>query len=299
MRDQRELLDVAALAAIGDLHLAARIAVDGFLMGSHNSRSTGAGTEFHQNRPYVMGDDIRNLDWKILARQDRLVVREYREESSTAVYLLLDASASMDFKGTRARLSKWRYAQVCAACLAELARRQGDTPACLTYSERVIESVPPRRSRANFDRLLHALHRTQPAGTADHAAAFRHLAGQLRRRCIVIVITDGLDDGGALLPTLSGLASRGNDVALLHVLDPDEMELPGEGPTWFVDSESGQRRQSDPEAVRPQYRQAFGAWCRQVERDALSLGLRHQVLQTDTPVSEVLAAFLNPNRGTH
>ncbi|MBC2595566.1 DUF58 domain-containing protein [Ruficoccus amylovorans] len=288
-----DLLDPAHLAQLGNYALLSRTAVEGFLSGMHRSLFHGFGTEFLQYRDYTPGADLKYLDWKLLARTDRLYTKVYQEETNMNLQLVLDTSASMDYRGERAACTKLHYACMTAACLAYMAVRQGDNVGLFAYGDTLQEVVPPGHRTGQLDRVLQALTRLRPAGPADHDAMLQTFGNQLRQRSIVIYISDMLEAENLLPEHLKRFRLRHCDTLAVQVLDSDELDLPIEGVARFHDIESGREIISWAETTRDGYKSQMSDFMNKL-RDGFT---RSQVdllrLTTDESLGYALARYLH------
>ena len=278
-----DLLDPAILASLGHIEIVARWIVDGFLTGLHRSPRKGFSVEFAEHRPYQSGDDLRYIDWKIAARSDRWVVKQYEEETNLRATIVLDVSRSMDWSGAPNRLTKVAYAERLCAALALLFLRQHDAVGLIRFDDRVRTSVPPRSRSKHWRRLVAALD-DPGAARATHAPEALEAAGRLiSRRGMIILVSDLLLDPEPVLGVLRGMRRGGHQVTVLHVMDPAERELPQAADAIFVDPESGDEITATVADVRAAYRatvaEAIAEW-----RTALtSIGASYEVVTTDSP----------------
>lgn len=249
----KDLLDPAHLTQIANMQLLARTAVEGFLSGMHRSVFHGFGTEFLQYRNYSPGEDLKYLDWKVLARSDKLYTKVYQEETNMNVTVLLDCSGSMDYAGERAPCTKFRYAAMIAACISYLAGRQGDNVGLFAYSDELLEAVEPGHRSNQLSRVMHALSRLEPHGAAAHQRTLDNLTHPFKHRGIVILISDMLEAEHELPRLLRNFRFRHCDVIAMQVLDPDELDLPQPKVTRFRDIEAGKEVVAWPQTVREQY----------------------------------------------
>ena len=295
--DSRRYLPPEALARIGHLELRARAVVEGVLAGLHKSPYRGQSVEFLQHREYVRGDDLRRVDWKVWARQDRLYVKEFEEETNLRLTLVVDCSASMDYRGLGAALSKYECASTVAASLAWLALSHGDAVGCAAFDDRVRAAVPARTSRSHLASVVGVL--AAPRGRGDHPAeatsllpVLRSLAESLPRRGLVIIVSDLLGDRDGLVPGLRRLRARDHDVALLHVLDDDELDFPFDGPTRFEGLEGLDEIACNPRAFRDGYLEALGEYLSRTRQQAAALDCDYELIRTREPVGAALVRFL-------
>jgi len=249
----KDLLDPAHLSAIANMQLLARTAVEGFLSGMHRSVFHGFGTEFLQYRNYSPGEDLKYLDWKVLARSDKLYTKVYQEETNMNCTVLLDCSASMDYQGERAACTKHHYACMIAACIAYLAGRQGDNVGLFAYSDELLEAVEPGHRSGQLSRVMHSLSRLKPHGAAAHQRTLDNLTHPFKHRGIVVLISDMLESEHELPRLLRNFRFRHCDVIALQVLDPDELDLPQPKVTRYLDIEAGREVVAWPQSVRQQY----------------------------------------------
>lgn len=283
------LLDPTILSRIGGLELVAKAVVDGFLGGMHRAPAFGATTEFAEHRAYMPGDDVRRVDWRLFGRTDRLHVKEYEADSNAAVAVLVDVSRSMAY-ASGGRLTKLDYARVLAASLLWLARQQRDRVALATFDDAVREFVAP--SGKHLPMALHVLERTKPGGAGELGAPLRALAEHFRRRGIVVVISDLYVDPIEALDAVVQLRNRGNELLLLHVLDPAEREFPSGEVAGLQDLETGETLPVVPRAARDQYRALVAEHLAALERAAAERNVTYVLMDTAQPPAEALARLL-------
>lgn len=283
-------LDPSVVAAIDDLELAARLVVEGLRSGPHRSPFHGFSTEFSRHRPYQPGDDFRHLDWKLLARTDRLYSRQFRETTNMSVMIVLDASASMDFPATG--VSKFRYATVLAAALSYLIVTDGDRAGLMTSSADAVTYVPVRGGRPHLRTLLAQLERQSPAGAWRPAQAISRAADILKRRGLVIVLSDFYDAEEETLRELKRVRRRGHDIAMLQIVSRPEIEFSYGGQVEFEDLESGGTQLIDAPNATAGYRTAIGAFLDGWKRRARQDGIEYARFTTDQPPSEALRSYL-------
>jgi uncharacterized protein (DUF58 family) len=292
-RGRADRLDPAHLAALGNLELVARSVVEGFLMGLHRSPHRGLSVEFAENRPYTPGDDIRFVDWRMFARSDRYYVKQYEEETNLRAYLALDVSRSMDWSSEPGRiLSKLDYARLVAATLSYLLLRQGDAAGLLAFDDEVRFRVAPKASRRHLATLLRELGRIDGSGSTDAGGAIRDVAVRLRRRGLVVLVSDLLVDADETLRALHFLRYRGHEVLVLHVMDPGERDLPQAGDAVYFDPEDEDELRSDSAALRPRYQHAVREAVRGWRTECRRMGADYSLFATDTPLGQVLRRFL-------
>ena len=294
---EQRFLDPAVLARIGSLELRARTVVEGFLTGLHRSPLKGFSVEFAEYRPYLPGDDLSTIDWKVFARTDRHYVKRYEEETNLRAYLILDVSASMRY-GTGA-LTKLEYGSCLAASLAYLLRRQRDSAGLTTFDDRIRTLLPPSSRPGQLRAMLHALDTQAPGAATDAGRLLHQLADVVARRGLVVLISDLLDDPARVIDGLRHLRFRGGDVLVFQVLDPAELTFPFEGAATFRDLESDERVVTDPAAVRAGYLAALESHIDEYRRELRSSGIDYRLLDTSAPLDVALHSFLSVRSRRH
>ncbi|MGL5093977.1 MAG: DUF58 domain-containing protein [Planctomycetia bacterium] len=278
------------VARIDDLEVRARAVVEGTVSGRHRSPFFGRSVEFAQHREYVPGDDPRHIDWKVLAKGDRLYVKQYEDETNLRATLAVDASASMDY-GVGDQ-HKFTFACRLTAALSFLLLRQSDGVALVGFADGVVAETPLRNSSGHLHTVLHALALLTPAKTTDAAGVFARLADRDPRRGLLVVVSDLLTDADAVAEGLRLLRRRRHDVVVLHVLHDDELDFPFEGTTRFEGLESTLGLTCDPRSLRVGYLAAVEQFLNGVRAVCGRAGVDYRLVRTSTPVDAVLAALL-------
>ncbi|HKS06121.1 MAG TPA: DUF58 domain-containing protein [Gemmatimonadaceae bacterium] len=290
-------LSPSVVAAIDDLELAARLVVEGLRAGGHRSPFHGYSAEFQQHRPYRAGDDLKYLDWKILARTDRLYSKQFRETTSMSVMLVLDASASMAFPDDG--VSKFRYACLTTAALAYLISSQGDAVGLMTWAGGRLSYVPARGGRPHLRSLIAHIDRLNAEGQWDAPRAISRGADLLKRRGVVLVLSDFYDAEEETRRELRRVIRRGHDVSMLQVMSPEETQLAYRGDLEFEDLESSERRLLDARAVSAQYNTAVGEFLSRCRAGAHRDGVDYTLMQTDVPPERALRDYLLQRGAQH
>lgn len=288
----RQWLDPGVVARLAHLDVRARLVVEGFIAGMHRSPFHGFSVEFAEHRPYMPGDPLKNLDWKVLAKSDRYLVKQYTEETNLRAHLLLDLSGSMAFRSERASLSKLEYARSLAAALAYLMLGQQDAVGTMTFADRPLSYVPPRSVRSHLDVVLKALAHGQPAGRTKLGPALHELAERIKRRGLVVLLSDLLDSPADVLSGLQHFRHRNHEVIVFHVLDPDEIDFPYTDASTFVDLETGAQLTTEPWEIAARYRKQLTDWRDQYARSCREQRIDYVPLDTRTPFDRALLAYL-------
>lgn len=292
----REALTPAAVAKLSTMQLRARAIVEGHYSGQHRSPYRGASVEFADHREYSHGDELRHLDWKVYGRTDRFFVKEYDAETNLSVHFLLDTSRSMDFAGPShspgQSVTKLDYARYLCAGLAYLAIKQRDAAALITFDAQVRERLPALTKRAHLQRIFDTLDAVEPGRDTDVAAALEQVAATLKRRGVIVLLSDLLDEPENLLRALGYFRHQGHDVILLHVMTPAERHFDYRGPTLFEDLESGERLLSDAQEIRADYLAALQQFMVALRDGCRQRRIDYQLLDTSRPYDEALTAYL-------
>ena len=292
-----DLLGPAEVAALGDVELVARGVVEGFLSGLHRSPYRGFSVEFAEHRPYQPGDEPRYLDWKILARRDRLYVKQYEEETNLRATLVLDVSRSMGWAGRPERLTKHAYAVRLAAALAYVLLRQRDATGLIAFDDEVRVAVPPKARAGQWHLLAATLQGLEAGGGTAAEHALRRVTGLLTRRGMVVFLSDLLVERELVLTALRYLRHRGHAVTVLHVMDPGEVDLEAGHEARFVDPESGDGVVAAPSDLRRDYRDTVAGVVRAWRRACRAGGLDYHHVTTTTPFGHVLRRMARRERG--
>jgi uncharacterized protein (DUF58 family) len=291
------LVDTAALMRIGSLELRAKMVMEGFQRGLHRSPFHGFSVEFTEYRPYVAGDDVRFLDWRLYARSDRDYVKKFEDETNLRCHLVVDQSGSMAYGSLGWR--KADYAATLAATLGHFLDAQGDAVGLLTFTDRVTEHLPPRHRPGQLRRVLVGLERAPGGSTGELGKPLAAVAGAIARRGLVVLISDLLAPTGDLQRQLGALAAAGHEVVIFQVLDPAERTLtfPEGGPAVFRDLESGRQLLVDPAGARSGYQRALGAHLEAIAAACRRWGVTYHLFATDQAPDLALLAFLGARRG--
>ncbi len=283
-----ELVDPAVLAELGRLELVARWIVDGFLSGLHRSPRKGFSVEFAEYRPYQPGDDLRYVDWRIAARADRWVVKQYEEETNLRATIVLDVSRSMEWRSSPTLLTKRSYAEHLAAAIALLLLRQRDAVGLIRIDDAVRTSIPPRSRSTQWRQLVGALGEPGGGHASDLVTALQQAARLVPRRGLLVLISDLLVDVEPVIAALRGMRAAGHDIVVLHVMDPAEREFSLAGDATYVDPESGQSVVATASVVRSAYAATIDRVLEEWRTALGALGASYAVVSTAAPFAEPL-----------
>lgn len=285
-------LDPQDIARLESMSVRARVIVEGAFAGLHQNPHAGASIEFAEHKEYAPGDDIRRIDWKAVGRVDRYYLKRFEDETEMRTFLVLDASASMGY-GRRGP-SKLAYGSYLAAALAYLLAQQGDPAGLLVFDDRTRQYLPPRTRGGHIRDLLIALEAVTPAGRTEPGRALAHVAEMADRRSLIVLFTDLLDAPADLADRLRQVRSRGNDVVVFQILDPDEVELPYDEVTAFeaMEPDDARRLLVDPRDLAASFRRESLALRERWRQICVEARVEYQFATTVEPPAEVLRAFL-------
>lgn len=289
-QDSKRFLHPEAIRRIGRLELRARHIVEGLQTGMHRSPYFGQSIEFLQHRQYTPGDELRHVDWKVWAKQDRLYVKQYEEETNMRCNLLVDVSASMQYGN--GPLNKYEYAATAAASLAYLLLKQHDSVSCTAFDEAIRARTAASSSQRHLKSIVTALDATDPRNKTDLGSLLKQVAEGNPRRGMILLVSDMLGNLDATLRGLRLLRQRGHDVLVLHVMDDDELDFPFEGPTRFEGLELPEHLVCNPRALREGYLSALNSFLDQLRRGCARHGVDYALIRTSDPLDAALAAFL-------
>jgi uncharacterized protein (DUF58 family) len=287
------LVDPSVLARIGNLEMRAKVVVEGFIQGLHRAPKLGASTDFAEHRPYMPGDDLRRMDWRLYARTDRFYVKEFEADTNTNLLVVLDVSASMRYG------AKLRYASTLAACLAYFSSLQRDRVGLVTFADGIVDYVPP--SAKHLRLVLQSLDQAERSSSprtenrepgTGYREIFRRLADSVRRRSMVAIISDLYEEPDDIVAAVNELRGRGNDMMVLHVLDPSELEFPFEESANFEDLETGTRMPIVPDYLRDDYRALVRKHIDTLGRRLGGQNVDYALFDTAQPMDNALFRYL-------
>lgn len=288
-----DLLDPGLLSQLGGIELIARQVVEGFIMGLHRSPHRGFSAEFAELRAYQSGDDLRHIDWRMYGRSDRYYVKQFEEETSLRAHLLIDVSGSMGWSSDPGVLpQKLWYAKHLAASLALILIRQGDAVGLAAFHDRVVRRIRARGGARHWHDLLRQISQLKAEGKTSAHSALKDVAIRLRRRGLVILLSDLLVDPEETRTALLYLRHHGHEVLVMHLIDPGERELPAGGDTCFIDPETQEEVRVSIPDVRSAYREAVQDALSEWKRSLRSHGIDYVTVDTSRPLSLALRAYL-------
>lgn len=291
--DYRKYLDPRALAKIQALDLRARLIVEGFITGMHRSPYKGFSIEFAQHRPYVSGDDIKFIDWKVFGRTDRHYIKQYEEETNLQVMLVVDASESMSYAGTlNPNWRKFDHAVSIAASLAYVALHQQDSAGLAVFDQRIRRLIRPSNRPRQWRTIIDELTASTRDVKTDTGRVLDAVAEELRHRSLIILISDLFDDATGIIRGLRHLSYRRHDLIVLQVLDHDEITFPFETTTMFRGMEVPAELVVEPQALRQAYLEEFTNHATMIREACHKLRVDFVQVDTSVPLDVSLPGFL-------
>jgi uncharacterized protein (DUF58 family) len=292
--DRRRFLNPAIVTRLSGMDLKARLVVEGFVAGLHKSPHRGFSVEFAEHRPYMPGDPLRHVDWKVYAKTRRVYVKEFEEETNLRGYLLLDASGSMGLGS--GEVTKFEYAAHLAAALAYLMIRQRDSVGLLLFDREVRRFLPPRSARGQLHHLLREIEAARTGERTDVAASLQTLSERIHRRGLIILLSDLMDSPEAILRALRQFRHRKHELVVFHIMDPAEFDLPYDEEVVLRDLETGQEMLTQPWRIRSEYARSVADWCDAYRRACHESSIDYVPMNTTTPFDHALFEYLKKRK---
>ncbi|MEX0617837.1 MAG: DUF58 domain-containing protein [Pseudohongiellaceae bacterium] len=283
-------LDPKVLSSLDNLELRARIVVEGFLSGMHKSPHRGFSVEFNDYRHYYRGDDMRHVDWKLYARSEKFYIKQYEDETNVRCFIVLDTSASMAYSS--GGVSKLEYGVTLASALAYFINRQRDAVGLITFDDKVRDFIPAKCRQPHLMRILRTLAQTTPGEKTNAVKPLMDLAASMRKKSMVILISDMLDDEDRVFNTLSNLRSMGNDVIAFQVMDDAELTFPFNEASEFIDMENSESYITSPAAIRKAYLENLNQFLAGCRKQCQSNSVDYCLLNTAKPLDEALSSYM-------
>ena len=284
-------LEPSALARVKNLSMVARGVVEGFISGLHSSPYKGFSVEFAEHREYTAGDDPRHLDYRMMARTDRLYIKQYEEETNMRIQILLDTSGSMGYRH-ESKLTKLEYASYLTAVLSYMMTRQQDSVGLTTFDTEVRLEMPARSSPRHFNEMMRRLEAIRPAGETDVAEMLHRMANRFKRRCLIVLVSDLYGEPEEVLRALHHFRHRRHEVIVFNVFDKAEIDFPFRDATAFYDLETNERIQIDPAYVRDAYVEQIEAFIENYRRACAETRIDYVMTDTSVPYDFMLSRYV-------
>jgi uncharacterized protein (DUF58 family) len=298
MQESLKYLRPDVVAQLATMELRARLVVEGFITGLHKSPYHGFSVEFTEHRQYMPGDEIKHIDWKVYAKTDRFYIKQFEEETNLKTYLVLDASASMDYAST-GQMKKIEYASYIAAALAYLMVEQRDAVGLTVYDKEVRLSLPPHATRIYLKQILKELELLQPGTTTRTAASLHRVAEQIKRRGLVVILSDLFDDPVEVMKACKHFRHKRNEVIVMQVLDPLERSFAFGSDAVFKDMETSEELTTQPWHIQRAYQEAMKEFLEFYKRECRENAIDYVLLDTSTPFDTALFEYLTKRRRMH
>lgn len=290
--DYRQYLQPGVVAKLANMELRARLVVEGFITGLHKSPYHGFSVEFAEHRQYMPGDEIKHIDWKIYGKTDRYYIKQYEEETNLKAYIVLDASKSMAY-ASPGNITKLEYAAYLAASLSYMMIKQQDAVGVAVFDEQVTTYLPPHATKAYLRQILVALNRLQASNRTGAGKSLHQVADRIKRRGLVIVISDLFDKPDEVIAALKHFRHKKNEVIVMHVLDPLERSFAFGSDALFKDMETGEQLMTQPWQIQKAYQREFGSFLERYKRECRENYVDYVLMDTATPFDVALTEYLH------
>ncbi|MCF8242352.1 MAG: DUF58 domain-containing protein [Melioribacteraceae bacterium] len=288
--DYRKYLDPAFVSKLKSLELKAKMVVEGFMVGLHKSPYHGFSVEFSEHRSYNQGDPIKNIDWKVYGKSERFYIKQYEEETNLICSVLIDISKSMDFKNEGA-ITKLEYANTLAAGLIYLMQQQQDATGLTLYSDKIEKQLPPKSNRVYLKTLLTAIEAVEPSNQTNTAACLFEVAEKIKKRGLVIVLSDLFDDPKKIIDSLKRLHFKKNEVIVFQILDPIEKSFAFGKDAIFVDKETDEEMTTQPYQIQRAYQESLAEYIEHIKTECLNNGIEYNLIDTSTPYDKAIFSY--------
>ncbi len=289
-QDYKKFLDPVVISKLKTLELKARMVVEGFKVGLHRSPYHGFSVEFSEHRPYMQGDALKNVDWKVFAKSGKYYIKQFEEETNLLSHIFVDASKSMQFKHS-GKVSKIDYATILAAALAYVMIDQQDSVGLAIYSDKIHTYLPPKSNRVYLKTLLSALNQIQPGGTTTTSKCLDSVAEKIKKRGLTIIISDFFDDLNSILTALKHIHYKKNEVIVFQILDPIEKSFGFDRDSVFVDLETNEQMTTQPHQIQRAYQEAMNEYLNKLKTECLNFGIEYNLIDTSQPFDKALMSY--------
>jgi uncharacterized protein (DUF58 family) len=290
-RDYKKYLNPSVISKLNSLELRARLVVEGFMVGLHKSPYHGFSVEFSEHRPYMQGDSLKDIDWKVYGRTEKFFIKQYEEETNLKSYILLDTSRSMDY-ASEGNISKLEYASTLVAGLSYLMFRQQDAVGLSLYSERINKYLPPKASKAYLQEILKSLSETQASDKTNTASSLHSIAEKIKRRGLVIIVSDLFDDITSVLTALKHFRYKKNEVIVFQILDPMEKNFAFGNDAIFKDMETEDEITTQPYQIQKAYKEAMFEFIGRIKAECLNSNIEYNLIETSMPFDKALFSYI-------
>ena len=293
--EYKTLLDPSIIPKIASLELRARLVVEGFMVGMHKSPYHGFSVEFTQHRPYMQGDGLKDIDWKAYGKTEKFFIKQYEEETNLRSYILLDTSKSMQYASEK-NVSKLEYASTLVAALSYLMMKQQDAFGLTLYSDKIIEHFTPRTSKAHLQRILRILSKINASNVTNTATCLNSVAEKIRRRGLVIVVSDFFDDITSVISSLKHFSYNKNEIIVFQILDPIERSFAFGRDAIFKDIETEEELTTQPYHIQKAYKMAMEEFISRIKRECLNSNIDYNLIDTSTQFDKAQMSYIQKRK---
>lgn len=293
--DYRNFLKPDTISKITNLELRARLVVEGFLVGLHKSPYHGFSIEFSEHRPYMIGDDLKNIDWRVFAKTEKYFIKQYEEETNLKSYIILDSSRSMQFS-SKGNPNKLEYAKTLAASLAYLLIKQRDAAGLINYTNKIEHLLLPKATKVYLSEILKVLNSIKASDTTNTSNALTSLVEKIKRRSLVIIISDFFDELETTLKAIKNFSYLKNEVIVFQILDPMEINFGFQNDSVFIDMETNEKISTQPYQLRKAYQDAMKDFTDKIKHDCLKSNFDYNLIQTNEPFDKALFKFIQKRK---
>lgn len=290
-QDFRKFLEPSVISKLNSLEIKARFVVEGFMVGLHKSPYHGFSVEFTEHRPYQQGDNLRDLDWKVFSKTEKYFIKQYEEETNLKSYILLDISKSMNFFSGK-NISKLNYASILAASLSYIMIKQQDAAGLTLYSDKINTYLPPKASRAYLQQILKTLSNIEPSQSTNTAFSLNSIAEKIKRKGLVVIISDLFDDPELVLNALKHFRHQKNEVIVFQVLDPIERSFAFGQDAIFTDMETEEELTTQPYQIQKAYSESMEIFINKIKTECLNSNIEYNLIDTSTPFDKALFSYI-------
>jgi uncharacterized protein (DUF58 family) len=291
LQDYRKYLNPAIISKLNSLELKARLVVEGFMVGLHKSPYHGFSVEFTEHRPYMQGDNLKDVDWKVYGKTERYFIKQYEEETNLKSYILLDTSRSMEYTSGE-NITKLNYSIILVAALSYLMIKQQDAVGISLYSDKIDRYFPPKATRAYLQEILKNLSTIKASNKTNTAASLNSIAEKIKRRGLVVIVSDFFDDINSVLSALKHFRYKNNEVIVFQILDPLERSFSFGRDAVFKDLETGDEMTTQPYQIQKAYRDAMNHFINKIKSECRNSNIEYNLIETSEPFDKALFNYI-------
>ncbi len=296
--NSKSYLDPKIISRISSLDLRARLVVEGFMVGLHKSPYHGFSVEFSQHRPYMQGDNLRSVDWRVFGKTEKYYIKQYEEETNLRSYIILDSSRSMEYSSNKS-ISKLDYASTLVAALSYMMIKQQDAVSLTIYSDEIKKYLPPKSSNSYLQQILKELVTLKASSKTNTSDVLNKVAEKIKRRGLVIIISDFFDDVDKTLNAIKHFAHKKNEVIIFQILDPMERSFGFGKDAVFKDLETDEELTTQPYQIQKAYQQAMNEFTNKIKRECLNSNFDYNLLDTSVPFDKALFTYIQKRSRLH